>query len=90
MVLLIMMNLKKSKNVPTKINNLWWKCISRDWDYKKFREVADSVGAYLMCDMAHISGLVASREHNNPFEYADIVTSTTHKTLEDQDLVLFL
>lgn len=53
----------------------------RDWDYKRFREIADSIGAYLMCDMAHISGLVATKEHNNPFEYADIVTSTTHKTL---------
>ena len=43
----------------------------RDWDYKKFRE-EKICGAYLTCDMAHISGLVASREHNNPFEGADI------------------
>jgi glycine hydroxymethyltransferase len=53
----------------------------RDLDYKKFREIADAVGAYLLVDMAHISGLVAAEEHNNPFEYSDIVTTTTHKTL---------
>ncbi len=53
----------------------------RDLDYKKFRQIADKVGAYLMCDMAHFSGLVATGECNNPFEYCDIVTSTTHKTL---------
>lgn len=53
----------------------------RDLDYKRFREIADKVGCYLMADMAHISGLVATEEHNNPFEYCDIVTSTTHKTL---------
>jgi glycine hydroxymethyltransferase len=54
---------------------------SRDIDYKQFREAADSVGAYLMADIAHISGFVASKLLNNPFEYCDIVTSTTHKTL---------
>jgi len=54
---------------------------SRDFDYARFREVADKVGAYLMCDMAHISGLVATQEMKNPFEYCDIVTTTTHKTL---------
>jgi len=53
----------------------------RDLDYKKFREIADECGAYLLVDMAHYSGLVASKLLNNPFEYADIVTSTTHKTL---------
>ncbi|KPI85102.1 Serine hydroxymethyltransferase [Leptomonas seymouri] len=53
----------------------------RDWDYKRYREICDDVGAYLMVDMAHFAGLVAAEEHNNPFEYADIVTSTTHKTL---------
>ena len=53
----------------------------RDFDYKSFREIADSVKAYLMVDMAHYSGLVAAGVHNNPFEYADVVTSTTHKTL---------
>lgn len=53
----------------------------REWDYAKFRSIADSVGALLMVDMAHISGLVAGRVVDSPFEYADIVTSTTHKTL---------
>ena len=50
-------------------------------DFKRFREIADSVGAYLMVDMAHISGLVAGGAHPNPVEYADVVTTTTHKTL---------
>ncbi len=50
-------------------------------DFKKFREIADEVGAYLMVDMAHIAGLVAAGLHPNPVEYADFVTSTTHKTL---------
>ena len=54
---------------------------SRDWDYKKFREIADSVGAFLMCDMAHPAGLIAKGLLNNPLEHCDIVTSTTHKTL---------
>ena len=53
----------------------------RDLDYKRFREIADINGSYLMCDMAHFSGLVATDECNNPFEYCDIVTTTTHKTL---------
>ena len=53
----------------------------RQWDFKRLREVADSVGALLLVDMAHFSGLVAAGLHPNPCEYADIVTSTTHKTL---------
>ncbi len=53
----------------------------RTLDFKRFREIADSVGAMLMVDMAHIAGLVAAKLHPNPCEYADIVTSTTHKTL---------
>lgn len=53
----------------------------REWDYKRFRATADAVGALLMVDMAHISGLVATQCAVNPFEYADIVTTTTHKTL---------
>jgi glycine hydroxymethyltransferase len=52
-----------------------------DFDYKRYREIADSVGAYLMADIAHISGLVATGIMNNPFEFCDIVTSTTHKSL---------
>ena len=50
-------------------------------DFKKFREIADEVGAYLMVDMAHIAGLVATGAHPSPVPYADFVTSTTHKTL---------
>lgn len=50
-------------------------------DFKKFREIADKVGAYFMVDMAHIAGLVAAGQHMSPVPYADIVTSTTHKTL---------
>jgi len=53
----------------------------RDWDYARMRGIADSVGAYLMADMAHISGLVATRECNSPFEHCDVVTTTTHKSL---------
>ena len=53
----------------------------RTLDFAKFREIADEVGAYLMVDMAHISGLVATGQHPSPLPYADIVTSTTHKTL---------
>lgn len=54
---------------------------SREWDYKKFREIADKVGAFLMCDMAHPAGLIAKGLLNNPLPYCDVVTSTTHKTL---------
>ena len=53
----------------------------REIDFQKFREIADEVGAILMVDMAHIAGLVATGEHPNPVPYADVVTSTTHKTL---------
>ncbi len=54
---------------------------SREWDYKRMREIADKVGALLMVDMAHPAGLIAAGLLNNPLEYAHIVTSTTHKTL---------
>ena len=53
----------------------------REIDFKKFREIADEVGAYLMVDMAHIAGLVATGLHQSPVPYADFVTTTTHKTL---------
>lgn len=53
----------------------------RQIDFKKFREIADEVGAYFMVDMAHIAGLVAAGLHPNPVPYADFVTTTTHKTL---------
>ena len=55
--------------------------IPRQIDFAKFREIADSVGAYLMVDMAHFAGLVAAGEHPSPFPYADVATTTTHKTL---------
>ncbi len=54
---------------------------SRDWDYKKFREVADKVGALLLADIAHPSGLIAAKLLNNPADYCHILTTTTHKTL---------
>lgn len=54
---------------------------AREIDFKRFREIADRVGAYLMVDMAHIAGLVAAGLHQSPIPYADVVTTTTHKTL---------
>ena len=54
---------------------------SRRLDWQKFRDIADAVGAYLLVDMAHVAGLVAAGEYPNPVPYADVVTSTTHKTL---------
>ncbi|KAK2465587.1 hypothetical protein APHAL10511_002479 [Amanita phalloides] len=53
----------------------------RDWDYAKLREIADQEGAYFMADIAHPSGLIAAQEMKNPFDYCDVVTTTTHKTL---------
>ncbi|XVE93244.1 hypothetical protein REPUB_Repub01dG0173700 [Reevesia pubescens] len=53
----------------------------REWDYARFRQIADKCGAVLLCDMAQISGLIAAKESANPFDYCDIVTSTTHKSL---------
>lgn len=53
----------------------------RDWDYKALRAIADEHGAYLMADIAHTSGLVAAGELADPFQYCDVVTTTTHKTL---------
>ena len=54
---------------------------SRDWDYKKFREVADSISAILLADIAHPAGLIAAKLLNNPADYCHILTTTTHKTL---------
>ena len=53
----------------------------RQIDFKRFREIADKIGAYFLVDMAHFAGLVAGGAHPNPLEYADVVTTTTHKTL---------
>ncbi len=53
----------------------------RDFDYERFRKIADSNNSFLLCDMAHVSGLVATGEFNNPFKLCDVVTTTTHKTL---------
>src|SRR3954462_14803149 len=58
-----------------------WSAYPRQLDFPRFREIADSVGAYLMVDMAHFAGLVAAGEHPNPVPYAHVTTSTTHKTL---------
>ncbi|MAQ38274.1 glycine hydroxymethyltransferase [Thioclava sp. ES.031] len=55
--------------------------IPRQIDFAKFREIADEIGAYLMVDMAHFAGLVAGGQHPSPFPYADVATTTTHKTL---------
>jgi len=54
----------------------------RHYDYQKMKKIADSVGAYLLSDMAHISGLVAAGVAPSPFDFSDIVTTTTHKTLQ--------
>ncbi len=58
-----------------------WSAYPRQLDFAAFREIADSVGALLMVDMAHFAGLVAAGEHPNPVEHADVVTTTVHKTL---------
>ncbi len=55
--------------------------IPREIDFKKFRDIASSIGAFLLVDMAHIAGLVATGHHQSPVDYADVVTTTTHKTL---------
>jgi glycine hydroxymethyltransferase len=58
-----------------------WSAYPRQLDFGAFREIADAVGAYLLVDMAHFAGLVAAGEHPNPVPYADVVTTTTHKTI---------
>ena len=58
-----------------------WSAYPRQLDWARFREIADAVGAYLMVDMAHFAGLVAAGEHPSPVPYADVVTTTVHKTL---------
>lgn len=73
--------LEQAKEVKPKLIVAGASAYSRTIDFAKFREIADQVGAYLMVDMAHIAGLVAAGLHPNPVPYADITTSTTHKTL---------
>jgi len=73
--------MKDVKEFNPKILIAGYSSYPRDLDYSKFREAADSVKALLLVDMAHFSGLVASKLLNNPFQYADVVTTTTHKSL---------
>lgn len=73
--------LERAKEVKPKLIVAGASAYSRIIDFKKFREIADEVGAYLFVDMAHIAGLVAAGLHPNPVPYADFVTTTTHKTL---------
>lgn len=73
--------LARAKDVRPKMIVAGASAYPRKLDFKRFREIADEVGAYLFVDMAHIAGLVAAGLHENPVPYADIVTSTTHKTL---------
>lgn len=73
--------LEKAKEVKPKLIVAGASAYSRTIDFAKFREIADEVGAYLMVDMAHIAGLVATGDHPNPVPYSDFVTTTTHKTL---------
>ena len=72
---------KKALDIRPKLIIAGASAYPREIDYKKFREIADEAGALLMVDMAHIAGLVAGGQHPTPFGYADIVTTTTHKTL---------
>jgi len=73
--------LEKAKEVQPKLIVAGASAYSRTIDFAKFREIADEVGAYLLVDMAHIAGLVATGDHPNPVPYSDFVTTTTHKTL---------
>ena len=70
-----------AKTVKPKIIVCGASAYAREIDFKKFREIADEVGAILFADIAHIAGLVCADEHMSPFPYADVVTTTTHKTL---------
>ena len=72
---------KLAKEHKPKLIIAGYSAYSQKIDWAKFREIADSVGAYLMVDMAHFAGLVAADLYPNPIPYADVVTSTTHKTL---------
>ena len=73
--------MEKAQEVKPKLIVAGASAYSREIDFSKFREIADAVNAYLMVDMAHIAGLVATGLHSNPVPYSDFVTTTTHKTL---------
>ena len=73
--------LKIAKEAKPKLIVAGASAYPRAIDFKKFREIADEVGAYLMVDMAHIAGLVAGGQHMSPIPYAHVTTTTTHKTL---------
>ena len=72
---------QKAREIKPKMIICGASAYSRDWDYERIRKVADEVGAFVMCDMAHPAGLIAKGLLNSPFEYCHFVTSTTHKTL---------
>jgi glycine hydroxymethyltransferase len=72
---------RKAHEVKPKLILAGGTAYSRIWDWKRFREIADAVGAYLMVDMAHIAGLVAGGVHPSPVPYAHVTTTTTHKSL---------
>ena len=71
----------KAKKYRPQLIIAGYSAYSRELDFKQFREIADEVGAYFMADIAHMAGLIAAGYHPNPMPYADVVTSTTHKTL---------
>lgn len=73
--------LKIAKEVKPKIIVCGASAYTREINFKEFRKIADEVGAYLMADIAHIAGLIATNNHMSPVLYADVITSTTHKTL---------
>ena len=72
---------RRAEEVKPKLIIAGGSAYSRSWDFKRFREIADSVGAYLMVDMAHFAGLVAGGVHASPVPYAHVTTTTTHKSL---------
>jgi glycine hydroxymethyltransferase len=71
----------KAREIKPKLIICGASAYSRDWDYARIRKVADEIGAFVMCDMAHPAGLIAKGLLNSPFEHCHFVTSTTHKTL---------
>ena len=72
---------RRAEEVKPKLIIAGGSAYSRPWDFKRFREIADSVGAYFMVDMAHFAGLVAGGVHASPIPHAHVITTTTHKSL---------